>query len=75
MRPILPLGQEIDGDPFWQSDQLQMILPLAPGQLVPDSGADLEIAKAMHPAQLKIQLLLDPEVATALLEQLNRIGE
>lgn len=55
---------------------LQQVLPLVAGQKFPADESDiLGLAEAMHPAQLKVLLLLDPEAAAELTSALEESKE
>ncbi|QJE96575.1 hypothetical protein [Luteolibacter luteus] len=51
------------------------VFPFAEGQKIPDEGKLLDLAKTLHPTQLKMMLLLEPKRAGELLEELEREGE
>ena len=53
----------------------EAVFPLYPSQVAPGDGDLLAVAKRLHPAQLKMLLLLNPELAGELMEELERDGE
>jgi hypothetical protein len=55
---------------------VEEVLPLIAGQKIPaDENDILGLAEAMHPAQLKVLLLLEPEVASELTSALEESKE
>jgi hypothetical protein len=53
----------------------EAVFPFTKDQEIPDEGKLLELAKKLHPAQLKMLLLLDPGRAGELMKELEREGE
>jgi hypothetical protein len=53
----------------------EAVFPLHPSQVIPEDRNLLAMAKRLHPAQLKTLLLLNPELAGELMEELKRSGE
>jgi hypothetical protein len=52
------------------------VLRFTEEQKFPQDGEDLlRIAQALHPAQLKLFLLLNPDLATDLVDELDKLGE
>lgn len=53
----------------------EAVFPFTEEQKIPDEGKLLDLAVRLHPAQLKMLLLLDPKRAGALMAELEREGE
>ena len=58
-----------------ESRDAEAVFPFTQDQRIGDDGELLSLAKKLHPAQLKMLLLLDPHRAGELIKELEREGE
>ncbi|MCW1883911.1 hypothetical protein OKA04_04175 [Luteolibacter flavescens] len=73
---VLKLGEGEEAGLPGRLDAVNQVLPVLTGQKFPADGNDvLGLAKALHPSQLKILLLLDPELAGELMADLDKSNE
>lgn len=54
--------------------QVDALLPTAATPEIPPAASLLEVARTLHPARLKLLLLIDRELAATLLKQLDGVG-
>lgn len=73
---LVTTGESTFEDAFGlETRDAEAVFPFAQDQRIPENDKLLDLAKRLHPSQLKMLLLLDPTRAGELMKELGREGE